>query len=102
MELRDYQQSGMDDIRREFRMGHDRVLYVAPTGAGKTVIFAHVAMGAVEKGHRIYILVHRQELIKQTSQKLVDLGVKHGIIWGPQPLNREKVKYAQCRHWQNG
>jgi superfamily II DNA or RNA helicase len=97
LELRDYQQSGMDDIRREFRLGHSRVLYVAPTGAGKTVIFAHIAEGASGKGHRIYILVHRQELIKQTSQKLVDLGVKHGIIWGPQPLNRERVQVCSVQ-----
>lgn len=103
MQLRDYQQEGMDQIRQEFKNvefgggGRQAVLYVAPTGAGKTVVFAHIAALGEAKGNRVYILVHRQELIRQTSQKLVDLGVRHGIIWSKYQLSSDRVQVCSVQ-----
>ena len=57
-----------------------RVLYVAPTGSGKTVLFAHVAEGAAVKGKRVVVLVHRIELVKQTVAKLEAFGVPAGLV----------------------
>ena len=78
--LRKYQQQGVNSIRLEYMAGRNRVLYVLPTGGGKTVIFSYIAEQAAAKGNRICILVHRQELVSQTSQALHGLGVAHGII----------------------
>jgi DNA repair protein RadD len=56
------------------------VLYVAPTGSGKTVLFAHIAEGAAAKGKRVLVLLHRIELVKQTVAKLEAFGVTAGLI----------------------
>lgn len=80
IQLRDYQLSGVNAIRDRFRAGDRNVLFQLPTGGGKTVVFSYITEGASRKGNRVLILVHRQELIRQTSQSLTDIGVTHGII----------------------
>jgi CRISPR/Cas system-associated endonuclease/helicase Cas3 len=45
MELRDYQERDLGRLREAMRSTR-RVLYVAPTGSGKTVLFAAIAQGA--------------------------------------------------------
>lgn len=85
MILRPYQTgavSGLRDaIRRLRSIGKKaRVLLVSPTGSGKTVILADVIGGAEKRGSHILFLAHRKELIDQTSRKLDDIGVAHGVI----------------------
>lgn len=86
--LRDYQQAAVDAIRASIRAGARRPLLVAPTGAGKTVIFSHITANAIERGNRVTILVHRQELVDQTSRALQSYGVPHGLIAGGRTDNR--------------
>lgn len=78
--LRDYQQKGVNDIRGSYLNGKRAPLYVLPTGGGKTVVFCHVAQTTASRGKRVLILVHRIELLRQTSAKLYENGVEHGII----------------------
>ena len=78
--LRDYQARAIDDLRAAYRSGSRAPLLVAPCGAGKTIMFAAITAGAVERGRRVLILVHRRELIRQASAKLTHAGVAHGII----------------------
>lgn len=80
IKLRDYQMEGVSQIRQRFRAGDRNVLFQLPTGGGKTVVFSYITEGASTKGNRVLILVHRQELIRQASQSLTDIGVTHGII----------------------
>jgi superfamily II DNA or RNA helicase len=40
--LRDYQSRDLDRIRNEFMRGCRCVVYMAPTGAGKTVLFVEL------------------------------------------------------------
>lgn len=56
------------------------MLYQLPTGGGKTVIFGFITSEAIRKGSYIFILVHRQELLQQTSSKLREFAVPHGLI----------------------
>lgn len=77
--LRDYQDKAVHDIRLAFRQ-HKRVILVLATGAGKTVVFSHIAMNAAAKGRKVLILAHRDQLIKQASRKLNDNSLRHGII----------------------
>src|SRR5687768_16929592 len=65
MRLRDYQERDVERLREAMRSSR-RVLYVAPTGSGKTVLFAAIAHGAAVKGKRVLVLVHRIELVLQT------------------------------------
>lgn len=78
--LRDYQEQLARSIRDAYRLGRNRPLAVAPTGAGKTVLFSYIAKSAAERGNPVMILVHRQELVDQTSRTLRTFGVQHGII----------------------
>ena len=80
MQLRDYQRQAIADLRAAFRAGARAPLLVAPTGAGKTVIIAAVLQGVASRGQSAIVLVHRRELIAQTSAKLTLAGVEHGII----------------------
>jgi DNA repair protein RadD len=60
--------------------GHRAVLFVLPTGGGKTFTFVHIAEQAAIRGNRVCILVHRQELVDQASRSLHAIGCNHGII----------------------
>jgi superfamily II DNA or RNA helicase len=60
--------------------GHRAVLFVLPTGMGKTFTFVHIAEQAAIKGNRVCIIVHRQELVDQSSRSLHAIGCNHGII----------------------
>lgn len=78
---RQYQTEAFTAAERALRAGQ-RTLIVAPTGAGKTVIAAHI----VERMRaRTLLLAHRKELIEQMSGKLVDFQLDHGIIWQRHP-----------------
>src|SRR5580704_4598523 len=65
-----------------------RVLYVLPTGGGKTVIAARYIAQQMLAGHRVLALVHRvhllQQMYRQLERELGRLGVKPdciGVIW---------------------
>jgi superfamily II DNA or RNA helicase len=79
-ELRSYQETGVADIRASFANGARAVLYQAPTGSGKTVLFTYVVQKAVARGNRVCILGHRQEIIEQIGDALYAMGVDHGSI----------------------
>ncbi len=76
--LREYQARAVDAARGHLRDGKRSVLLVAPTGAGKSVIMTHIALGAVEKGTRVVVLVHRYELRSQMLAHLKRAGVPTG------------------------
>jgi len=75
--LRDYQQKIHDDVLTAWNSGNRNVLAVAPTGAGKTVIKAHIARSA---NAPTVMIAHRQELVGQISMSLAKLGKHHRII----------------------
>jgi DNA repair protein RadD len=80
IELRPFQRNAVDQIEREISEGKHRLLYVAPTGAGKTVVGAEIINRAVERHHRVLVIGHRREIITQTCDKLIANGVNPGIV----------------------
>jgi superfamily II DNA or RNA helicase len=97
VELRDYQLSAVEMIRRAYRGGFRSPLLVLATGSGKTVIFCHITENAAARGKRIYILVHRAELLRQTSRHLARLGVAHGIIAPGVRMGSDPVQVASVQ-----
>jgi hypothetical protein len=67
IELRPYQCEALTAIEAAALRGVRRQIISLPTGAGKTVIFCHLL---VEQQTRTLILVHRDELVRQTLDKL--------------------------------
>lgn len=80
MKLREYQERGISDIRARFLGGMKRICYVAPCGAGKTMVMAYMASQAERRGKGALFLVHRRELIEQADETLKALHIRHGIV----------------------
>jgi superfamily II DNA or RNA helicase len=69
--LRDYQRQAIDAVFRAHADGMRRPAVVLSTGAGKTVIFSHMASEFhARTGRRVLVLVHRDELADQALAKL--------------------------------
>jgi len=80
MKLRDYQQQAIAGLREAFKQKHQRVLLVAPTGAGKTVMFSYLTHQLTERGNRVLLLAHRDFLLDQISETLSRFDIPHGFI----------------------
>jgi DNA repair protein RadD len=89
-----YQQRGLDEIRSAFLSGARAVLYQAPTGSGKTVLFTSLVDGTMRKGKRCIVIAHRIEIVEQVSARLAGLGVPHGVIAPGFPATPEPVQVA--------
>ena len=79
-QLRTYQADVVGRVDVEVQAGRRRVLVVAPTGSGKTVIATEIVAVQCRAGRRVLFLVHRRELLQQASRKLHGAGIDHGII----------------------
>jgi DNA repair protein RadD len=90
--LRDYQETDLARLRREFMRGHRRVCYAAPTGSGKTVLFVELVRRVrATRGQRVAVVVHRQELIDQTCAALAAADLDYGIIAAGYPENPDAL-----------
>jgi superfamily II DNA or RNA helicase len=99
--LRAYQEKLVEDVRDQIRRGYRRILVVLPTGGGKTVVFAEIIRRAIIKEATALVLAHRRELVMQTSAKLTDAEVEHGILMAGeryQPLFGVQVASVQTLH----
>ena len=85
--LRDYQHLMLLQAARLMRQGFKRILLVAPTGAGKTVMAAEQMGSAATHAQTSEIIVHRKELIKQTSSSFSERGLTHGFIAAKMPFD---------------
>lgn len=65
--LRPYQRAAVDAVITARRAGVRRMVVCLPTGAGKTVIFSHLARVA-RRG--VLVLAHREELLAQAADKI--------------------------------
>lgn len=74
------QDAAMNGVRASYAAGHHSPLLVAPCGFGKTICFVYMASRLVANGKRVAILAHREELIDQCSEALVQFDVRHGCI----------------------
>lgn len=97
MNLRPYQTDLIDRTYGAFE-AHRRVMLQAPTGAGKTVLFADIIQREYRRGQRVLLLVHRKELLTQACGKLFRLGVPYGLIaagYVPSPSQQVQIASVQ-------
>lgn len=65
--LRPYQREAIEAVLAARRAGVRRMVVCLPTGAGKTVIFSHLAKLARKQ---VLVLAHREELLSQAREKI--------------------------------
>jgi len=100
MNLRPYQIKAIEDIRHHFSRGKKRVLLVAPTGSGKTLIASSIMQKANERSNFNLFVAHRRELVMQCSRKLADFGLNHGVILaGKSPNMMSSVQVASIQSY---
>jgi DNA repair protein RadD len=96
--LRPYQTEAVQQIRQAFSERHRSVLFVLPTGGGKTVLFSYITEQAAARGNRVCILVHRAELLRQASASLTAMGVPHGLVAANHSMDlSQKVQVASVQ-----
>lgn len=82
--LRPYQEEAIDAVERDWMAGTTRPAVSLPTGTGKTVCFAEHVRREVEQRGRALVLVHRDELLRQTVRKIAganpDLSDDIGVV----------------------
>lgn len=94
--LRDYQSAAFDQAREHIRNGKRRILIVAPTGSGKTVLASAIMEMTRDKGRRANFVVDRLSLIGQTSETFDRYAVDHGVIQSDHPRYRPSQPIQIC------
>lgn len=56
------------------------VVFVGPTGMGKTTLAGEAAKGRVDRGGRVVCLCHRRELVVQMAKRIESFGVSVGYL----------------------
>ena len=100
MALRDYQNQMIAELRAACRQ-HNRVIAVAPTGGGKTVVFGQIASAALARGKNVRVLVHRRELLHQ-AQRRVAAPVQTIQSWVPDGedlIILDEAHHACAKSW---
>src|SRR6267378_3932417 len=91
IEHRQYQADLMDRTRTAMSLGCRAPLIVAPTGSGKGTLAAMMLAEAARRGIPSWFVNHRRELIRQSSAKLREVGLEHGIVAAGQPEHPERL-----------
>ncbi len=80
VELRDYQTESVAQLRAGIAAGKRKQVLVSPTGSGKTEIACYMLQEAARKLSRAMVIVDRVVLVDQTSQRLDQYGIPHGVV----------------------
>lgn len=94
MKLRNYQKELKEETKNNFRKGKTAVILCSPTGSGKTVTFADIALESVKSGSVVMIAVDRSELLEQAKSKLIDYGLNPAIITAGKTMRKNANCYV--------
>jgi DNA repair protein RadD len=73
--LRPYQTDVVAKIETAIAAGQKRLLLVAPTGSGKTIVFCDVIKRFIEQYKTVLVIAHRHEIIQQVSYGIIQAGI---------------------------
>ena len=97
--LREYQKYWIEEIFASWFRGNKSVLAQLPTGAGKTVCFAHISDEFLRQEGTVLVIAHRSELIEQAVAKLEAVtGWSVGVIkYGVKPYPERRIQVASVQ-----
>ena len=86
LDLRQYQEQLLVDLRHSYKSGHRKVVMTLPTGGGKTAIMMSIAR--LWKQGQVVWMTHRVELAQQAHKQAELWGVPLGKmdVWTPMKL----------------
>jgi late competence protein required for DNA uptake (superfamily II DNA/RNA helicase) len=97
--LREYQNNAIEMLRQGFAAGHRSQLLYLGTGGGKTEIAIAMLEATKKKGNKAAMLLDRIILCEQTSQRLSNYHIEHGVMqsghWRYRPYENIQVCSAQ-------
>jgi superfamily II DNA or RNA helicase len=98
-QLRPYQVALILEVDRAWELGHRSVMLQLPTGGGKTIVFSHLVLAALNRGESALILAHREELILQAAAKIQAItAIEPGIIKaGHKPNYSKPIQIASVQ-----
>lgn len=80
MQLFEDQAEFVDKLRQSLRDGHKSILGVASPAFGKTVVAGYITREVHGNGGSCWFLVHRKNLLRQTSQSFWKAKIEHGLL----------------------
>ncbi len=87
MQLRPYQNDGIDGMRSALAR-YQSTMYQLATGGGKTAVISQIVFTAISRKYRCWFIVPRNELVRQASDHFFHWNIPHGMI---------TAKYAESR-----
>lgn len=91
--LFDDQAEFVSNIRQALRSGYKSILGVASPAFGKTVVAGHIISEAQAKSNATaWFLVHRKNLLRQTSKSFWGAHIEHGLITSGKRSSRLPVQ----------
>lgn len=94
--LRDYQEDLIEGIYNNFRSGIKKVIGWAQTGAGKTICFCSITRDSYNMGLPVVIVMRRRKLVDQTSRKLDEFKIPHGVYMANHRRKRPRELVQVC------
>lgn len=98
-ELRPHQANALAGLKDSLRSGRKRPMLQLPTGAGKTVVAAHIVAGALAKNNRVAFVVPMLNLIDQTFERFMENGINPGdmgVMQGDHDWRRPHAPVQIC------
>lgn len=92
-----HQFTAVSEIEKAFSEGQQRVLCQSPTGSGKSRILRTIVDSRYAEKDIIYIIAHRNTLVKQLSDEIAEVDIKHGIIQAGRPFVKYRVQVCSMQ-----
>ena len=96
MELYDFQNTAIDQVRTKFAQGKKKVILSLPTGAGKTVCAMYMVKKALDRGKKVAFVMDRLSLLDQTAKYMSESGIDFGIIQGDHIMTDYVKQFQIC------
>lgn len=92
MQLYDDQLEFADKLRDALREGHKAILGVASPAFGKTVLAGYITKEVYSRGGSCWFLVHRKNLLRQTSQSFWKAKLEHGLLTSGKRMSKLPIQ----------
>lgn len=99
--LFDFQKEIRKKMDEFFKLGGQRLLIQAPTGTGKSVVMCDWIDSLNRQDKPVYFVTHSKNLLRQFSEHLDDIQIRHGVIAPGFPVTRDRIQVISAQSLMN-